>query len=201
MTPYQSYLQRWDKCQRCDLCAKRNRVVHIRGKLPADVLFIGEAPGASEDVTGRPFDGPAGRLLDQIIQVAVPPEIRYAITNVIGCVPPKNPEGYLQEPPKYAIEACANRLKEVAALAKPRLVVLVGGTASKAVYGQACLADNPEGNLSWLPSGRYLRFVEIMHPAAILRKIKVDQGLLIQRAIVTIEDRIASLGESSEIPF
>lgn len=71
MTPFQKHKLRWQSCERCDLCQTRDKTCLVRGKLPADVLFVGEAPGPSEDVIGQPFIGPAGHLLDEIIAEAI----------------------------------------------------------------------------------------------------------------------------------
>lgn len=69
---YQLFVDKWGDCNRCHLCETREKIVIARGSVPADVLFIGEAPGEGEDSTGIPFIGPAGRLLDDIITKGLP---------------------------------------------------------------------------------------------------------------------------------
>ena len=76
MTRYSLFVEKWKDCRDCYLCETRNRIVFARGTIPADVLFLGEAPGESENVTGVPFDGPAGNLLDAIIGRSVPKEVK-----------------------------------------------------------------------------------------------------------------------------
>jgi uracil-DNA glycosylase family 4 len=71
MTRFQLFCQKWGEGCGSTQCAGANRVVLVRGSVPCDVLFIGEAPGQSEDVVGRPFVGPAGKLLDRIIEDAL----------------------------------------------------------------------------------------------------------------------------------
>src|SRR4051812_28157858 len=99
MTTWLQHVQRWKDCQRCPLGQQRGRICLTRackagdqpgaygGRLPCDVLFIGEAPGSSEDALGLPFVGPAGDLLDQIKQRALPPETSCAFTNLVACYP------------------------------------------------------------------------------------------------------------------
>lgn len=91
ISPFQRHKAKWIDCQRCSLCERRKHVVLVRGKIPAPVLFIGEAPGASEDVLGRPFVGPAGKLLDHIIEKGIDGQYDYAITNLVGCIPKPSP--------------------------------------------------------------------------------------------------------------
>jgi DNA polymerase len=196
---FQKHAARWNNCRSCPLCEGRRHVVLARGVVPCDVLFIGEAPGASEDVLGAPFMGPAGKLLDRIIAEAVDSifvggcarmkddEPRIAFTNLVCCVPRGDDGDKVAEPPKEAIKACQPRLKEFIALARPKLVVCVGGLATK-----------------WVKSGRddlglgEVPIIEIVHPAAILRANIAQQGLAMQRAVVmlatAIEDHISGKG-------
>ncbi len=179
MTPYQKHILRWRKCKRCLLCKKRKRVVLLRGMVPAPILFVGEAPGASEDVLGRPFVGPAGKLLDQIIERAIDAQHDYALTNLVACIPVGADGSKTHKPPEEAIEACAPRLRELIKLCKPQLIIPVGKLASK-----------------WLlpylaASGR--QYADITHPAAILRMDVSQKGLAIQRCIVTISDAVDEL--------
>lgn len=178
MTPYMKYRLKWKDCQQCDLCNQRSRIVLARGKVPAEVLFIGEAPGASEDALGKPFIGPAGKLLDHIINVSLDGKYDYALTNLVACYPREAKEAGTNEPPSWAIEKCAVRLQEFVRLCKPGLIVLVGKLAAKHATVQ--------------PSS-YLQLAEITHPAAMLRMDPAQKGLAIQRAIVVIEDAVEEI--------
>lgn len=135
LTPYQLLLENWKECTRCDLCETRRKVVMGRGSLPADVVLIGEAPGESENIVGLPFVGPAGHLLNHILQRSLDAlNLSYAITNLISCIPrDDDPEsvrvGKLVLPPEEAIEACAPRLYEFVRIANPKFVVAVGSEA------------------------------------------------------------------------
>lgn len=156
----------------------------IRGKLPADVLFVGEAPGINEDSLGKPFIGPAGKLLDKIIDDAGGnvQRVRLAFTNVIACIPYDEDGKKVSEPPKEAIIRCNPRVSEVVKLTKPAKIVCVGKIPSKHVDK---FTDGWAGEI-----------VEITHPAAILRANPAQQGLLYQKCVVTLREVFESL-----IPF
>jgi uracil-DNA glycosylase len=178
-TPYDKHRMRWTNCQHCSLSKTRQHVVLCRGWIPADILFVGEAPGASEDVLGKPFRGPAGHLLDQIIEQSIPHGLTYCITNLVACIPLDDNKSKVAEPPEDAIKACAPRLQEVYNLCRPRLLVYVGKLASKWFR---------PGSSGTVPS-----IVEIVHPAAILRMDVSQRGLTVQRSIIALEDAVASI--------
>lgn len=176
MTPYQRHKAHWSKCRACDLCKHRSRVVLARGRVPADVLFIGEAPGVSEDALGKPFMGPAGKLLDRIIEQAIDGQHDYALTNLVGCIPLLDDGKKTSQPPDSAIHECNERLHEFVRLCRPIVVVSVGGLAHKWVTEAGF--EHPEV------------FVSIIHPAAILRMDVSQRGLAVQRSIVIISDAV-----------
>lgn len=79
---------KWSKCRECELCETRKQVVLASGSLPCDVLFVGEAPGVSENNLGTPFIGPAGKLLRAQIEAAgMTGSYKTAFTNLIACIP------------------------------------------------------------------------------------------------------------------
>lgn len=180
MTRYQLHRSDWIGCTRCSLSEKRHKVCLVRGTLPCDLLFIGEAPGPSEDVIGKPFIGPAGSLLDQIIVEALEGySLTHALTNLVGCIPLDDSGDKFTEPPQEAILACRPRLEELASIAKPRLIVTVGALAAK-----------------WLDRvipKREARSVNITHPAAILRMNVAMQGLAVQKCVVNLSNAIEDL--------
>lgn len=178
MTRWQQHVSQWKDCQRCSLCSGRARVVLARGTIPCRVLFIGEAPGESEDAIGQPFVGPAGHLLNSIIAEALPADAPYALTNLVGCVPREDDGSKTTEPPTEAIEACATRLEEMVTLCDPLLLVCVGALAENWIMGT-------KGKRHLLP-GYSGKLVAITHPAAILRANVAQRGLMIQRCIARI---------------
>lgn len=187
-SPFMQHYQLWHACTKCGLCEGRQKVVLARGRVPADILFIGEAPGQSEDVLGRPFVGPAGKLLDQIVASALDgpsPEWQkrgVAFTNLVACIPLGEDGDKVKEPEPADIMACQSRLEQFVQVCKPKLAVLVGALASKWVNKQRAsygLGDT--------------RLVDIIHPAAILRANIVQRGLMVQRCIVALANAAEEL--------
>lgn len=136
LTPWKRHKVGWSGCQRCPLCQTRRNVVLARGVLPAEVLFIGEAPGPSEDTLGECFIGPAGHLLDKMIadaiqQVKPRRYPRLAFTNLVACIPRDESGEKWAEPPKESIIACAPRLVEFIDICKPQRIVCVGAVSEK----------------------------------------------------------------------
>jgi DNA polymerase len=151
-----------------------------RGKLPADIVFVGEAPGISEDVLGLPFKGPAGKLLDEIIEVSGADEYRCYILNLIACIPLGKDNAKVSEPPEFAVKACWPRLCEIMQIARPKIVVRVGKHAQQRLNSWKQLT----------PKGLRPSVVDIVHPAYILRADISQRGLAIQRCEVAIADAI-----------
>lgn len=182
MSLYTDHVAKWIDCEACELHERRGKVVIARGTVPCDVLFVGEAPGKSENVIGRPFVGPAGKLLDTIIDESFKRfDLTYALTNLVCCIPLDENGSKAKEPEKEYILACSDRLAEFVAIAKPKLVVTVGGLSTK-----------------WVPKviDHDGQWAELVHPAAIIRMNIAQQGLAIQRSIVTLSTALEDLVES-----
>lgn len=192
---WQEHKKKWSNCTLCKLCEKRNKVVLARGELPCDVLFLGEASGPSEDVIGQPFVGPAGRLLDEIIEQGIRIHnagIKIGFTNLISCIPKGDDNNKFGEPPDYAIKACSPRLVEFVNIAKPQVIVLVGKHAQKEISGQSMF-----GECNWAyQENDMITFVYIVHPAFILRSDISQRGLQIQRCVVALEEMVENF-----VPF
>lgn len=204
MTPLQVHIDRWKDCEQCYLAAGRKRIVLGKGKVPCDILFIGEAPGESENVIGQPFVGPAGQLLGHIVRQAVPDHIRCAYTNLIACIPRGDDGWKVAEPSRECIKACRERLREFVRLVQPRLIVTVGSLATRELaWGGWEFVEGgvpkkrfriqADLRLPWIPEGKQLQFLDVMHPAAILRANLAQQGLLIQRCIVALQNAVEDL--------
>ena len=184
MTPWLEFKNKWKDCDKCPLCNTRDKIVLAKGKIPCDVLFVGEAPGVSEDILGIPFVGPAGKLLDDWIETALdipnsdtlnlPP--RMAFTNLVCCIPLGDDGQKTNEPDKKDIKACNPRLVEFIKLCKPQHIVCVGKLAFK-----------------HCPRIDGIGYTEIVHPAAVLRAEVGQQGLLIQRSVVILQDLFEEL--------
>lgn len=169
---------KWKDCERCPLGATRKNVCLVRGYLPASVVFLGEAPGESEDALGFPFVGPAGKLLDELIQEAVEAvpacqPFRFAMLNVVGCFPRQPTEthsGEIRKPKAPEIKACQPRLLEVLEIIRPRLLFTVG---------QIAKSHLPPTLGSFLELPPY----HVIHPAAILRMKPEEQNLGYKKAL------------------
>jgi DNA polymerase len=144
-------------CQLCPLFLERNLAVPGSGPAPADIMLVGEAPGKEEDLTGKPFVGRAGRLLDAALERAGLERSRVFITSVIKCRPPQN-----RKPKKKEIERCRPYLQSQIEILHPKIICLMGNTAAQAVLGRQGIADL---------RGRILeyRYLVTFHPAAVLR--------------------------------
>ena len=183
MTPYQHHRNKWNDCELCDLCNRRKHVVLYRGKIPCDILYLGEAPGKSEDAVGKPFVGQAGHLLDRIVREALEESgTSYTVgfTNVVACIP-RDAESWekVHDPPKESVTACTDRLLEIVKLANPKLIVYVGTVAAK--WGPKLLKTY---------SGKT---ANIIHPAAIMRAGVMQRGLLSRKCVITIRDILEEL--------
>lgn len=149
-------------CQRCRLCQTRKSAVPGEGSDQAEVMFIGEGPGFWEDEQGRPFVGPAGQLLDELLgEIGLRREAVY-ITNVVKCRPPGN-----REPLPDEIEACADYLDRQIAAIRPRVVVTLGRYSMAKFFPPRKSVRELHGKVLWRDG---MACVAMYHPAAALRQ-------------------------------
>jgi uracil-DNA glycosylase len=144
-------------CRLCDLSVSRTRAVPGAGPSPATIMLIGEAPGKEEDLTGMPFMGRAGKLLDNALAKSGLNRSEVFITSTIKCRPPKN-----RKPKKREIDACRPYLNSQIAILNPKVVCLMGNTATSAVLGIQGVTSLRGQILQEL-------FLVTYHPAAVLR--------------------------------
>ncbi|MEM0014364.1 MAG: uracil-DNA glycosylase [Zestosphaera sp.] len=156
-------------CVKCRLSGSRSKAVPGEGSLNAKLMFIGEAPGRSEDEVGRPFVGAAGKLLTQLLEVNSIKREEVFITNVVKCRPPEN-----REPLEDEIMSCAPFTNSIIQLIQPSIIVTLGSYS-----GRYVLEDL--GGLRWYGVtrmrgkvysinlfGRSTTVVPTYHPAAAL---------------------------------
>lgn len=150
------------ECSACDLRTTCRGIVFGEGAPDAQVMAIGEAPGAEEDAQSRPFVGKAGQLLDQMLAAAgFNRSSNVYIANIVKCRPPTN-----RVPLPHEIQACLPHLRAQFRILRPKLVLLLGATAYKAII-------DPKGSIttargSWVEKGN-VAFMPTYHPAALLR--------------------------------
>jgi uracil-DNA glycosylase family 4 len=156
-------------CQKCGLAETRTNVVVDRGDPRALIMIIGEGPGEEEDKTGLPFVGRAGQLLDKIIaSVQLDRDKDVYICNVVKCRPPGN-----RNPTPDEMAACKPYLMEQIRLVDPKIILLTGATAVKAVLGDKTGITKLRGKWrDW--EGRLV--MPILHPAYLLRNPSREEG-------------------------
>ena len=121
MSEYEALVQQITGCTRCPLSQGRNHAVPGEGNLSADIMFIGEAPGFYEDRDGRPFVGPAGQLLEEMLgKIGLSRQDVY-ITNMVKCRPPEN-----RDPQPGEIDACESYLDQQIEMISPKVIVTLG---------------------------------------------------------------------------
>ena len=107
-------------CNKCKLCKTRQNIVFGVGNKNADIMFIGEGPGADEDRIGEPFVGRAGKLMDMAFQTIGIKREKIYIANIVKCRPPSN-----RNPEEDEEKACLNYLRNQVILVKPKIIVLL----------------------------------------------------------------------------
>ena len=155
----------WEECmacQGCGLARTRHSVVFGEGNPHARLMFIGEGPGADEDMQGRPFVGKAGQLLDKMIAAMKFSREEVFIANVVKCRPPNN-----RVPSPEEAEACIGYLKRQIELVKPEVIVLLGATAVTFLLGKTEGITRLRGN--W-QAYEGIPVMPTYHPAFLLRQ-------------------------------
>jgi DNA polymerase len=151
-------------CVRCPLSETRTTVVFGSGDADADLMFVGEAPGANEDQQGLPFVGQAGKLLDTLLEEIGLQRSQVFITNTLMCRPPGN-----RDPQPGEIEACHDYLRSKVELIEPKVICTLGNFATKLLRGDAAGITRVHGRPEVRSIGaRAVRLYPIFHPAAAL---------------------------------
>jgi uracil-DNA glycosylase family 4 len=152
-------------CTRCaELAATRTSVVFGAGNADAELMFVGEAPGANEDLQGLPFVGAAGRLLEQLLGEIGLTRQEVFIANVLKCRPPGN-----RDPQPNEIENCRPYLIRQVELIEPRVICTLGNFSTKLLRGDAAGITRVHGRPEIREiGGRVVRLYPIFHPAAAL---------------------------------
>ena len=149
-------------CTRCELCATRTNVVFGQGVLDAEVLFVGEGPGQSEDEQGLPFVGRSGQLLDHYLEaIDLSRDKNVYIANIVKCRPPQN-----RDPLPEEQEACSAWLDSQIALMRPKIIVCVGRISAQRYISKDFRVTKEHG-LFYDRGG--ILYMGTFHPAALLR--------------------------------
>lgn len=149
-------------CTRCELCKTRNNVVPGTGNPNAKVMLIGEAPGEQEDLSGEPFVGRSGQLMDKMMgYVGLSRSRNIYIANMIKCRPPQN-----RDPSQQEMSLCMDYLQTQLELINPRIVVCVGRIAATSFISPTFKVTREHGQF-FEKDGRL--YMGTFHPAALLR--------------------------------
>ena len=158
----------WDKlkaecagCRDCALWETRHNLVFGVGREDAEVMFIGEGPGEQEDLKGEPFVGPAGKLLDTMLEIIDLDRNKVYIANMVKCRPPRN-----RDPLDREQDACSDWLRRQIALVDPKIIVCLGRIAAMGIIDPEFRITREHGQ--WFQrDGRM--FMATYHPSALLR--------------------------------
>ena len=157
-------------CQKCALGATRTNSVFGTGNTEADLLFVGEAPGEQEDLSGIPFVGRAGQLLDKFLYAVDIERKDVYIANILKCRPPKN-----RDPLPEEEDACIGYLREQVKLIRPKVIVCLGRISAMRLIKPDFKITKEHG--TWFEKGGYL-MTAVYHPAALLRDPRKKEDML-----------------------
>jgi uracil-DNA glycosylase family protein len=157
------------ECKACDLWKKGTQTVFGEGRRRAKVLFVGEQPGNEEDLTGKPFVGPAGRLFDEALAEAGIDRKQTYITNVVKHFKwePRGKRRIHKKPNAVEIKACRPWLEAEIALVKPQVIVALGATAAQSLLGPKFRVTKQRGKFLESTLAPYI--MATVHPSSILR--------------------------------
>lgn len=161
-------IKNWDQlyaecmdCRKCSLADTRHNVVFGEGARDAEVMFIGEGPGEQEDLTGRPFVGRAGQLLDDMLEMIDLRREKVFIGNMVKCRPPGN-----RDPLNIEQEACIGYLRNQVALIRPKIIVCLGRIAAIRLMKDDFKITREHGQ--WMEKAG-VWMMAMFHPSALLR--------------------------------
>ena len=178
-------------CRACDLYKTGTQTVFGEGSEHAQVMFVGEQPGDREDIEGKPFVGPAGRVLDAALEEAGIDRSQVYVTNAVKHFKwkPQAKRRLHQKPNAAEVNACRPWLDAEIAAVKPHLLVLLGATAAQALLGRDFRVSLQRGQLIERPS--LPPMMATVHPSSILRAPDEETRELELRAFVQDLKRIA----------
>ncbi len=156
-------------CQACDLWKQGTQTVFGEGRQTSTIMFVGEEPGNSEDLEGRPFVGPAGGLLDRALVAAGIDRSKIYVTNVVKHFKwePRGKRRIHKKPNAIEIRACRPWLEAEIKVVKPRAIICLGSTAAQAVIGPKFKVSTQRGTFVDSPLAPFV--TATVHPSSILR--------------------------------
>ena len=168
-------------CTACPLCKERTSVVFGVGAVNTDVVFVGEGPGQQEDLTGEPFVGAAGKLLDEMLNIIDLGRHNCYICNIVKCRPPHNRDPLPQEQ-----DACIGYLQRQLEIIRPKIIVCLGRIAAQRLIKEDFRITREHG--TWFDKDG-VQYMAMYHPSALLRDVnkrpEAFRDLMLLRNMVT----------------
>lgn len=158
------------ECQKCALGKTRTNLVFGTGNPNAELMFVGEAPGEQEDLSGVPFVGRAGQLLDKFLYAVDIERKDVYIANILKCRPPKN-----RDPLPEEEDACIGYLREQVKLIRPKIIVCLGRISAMRLIKPDFKITKEHG--MWFEKGNFL-MTAVYHPAALLRDPRKKEDMM-----------------------
>lgn len=162
---------RCKSCTRCSLSETRTNVVFGTGSREADIMFVGEAPGEKEDLSGVPFVGAAGKMLDKYLYAVDIDREKVYIANMLKCRPPKN-----RDPREDEQDLCIEYLREQVRLINPKIIVCLGRISAKRLIKQDFMITKEHG-VFYEKNG--FTICAVYHPSALLHDPRKKEDMLI----------------------
>ncbi len=157
-------------CTACPLSATRTHSVFGTGDTHAELMFVGEAPGEQEDLTGTPFVGKAGQLLDKFLEAVEIPREKVYIANILKCRPPQN-----RDPLPEEEDACIGFLREQVRIIRPKIIVCLGRISAMRLIKPDFKITKEHG--MWFEKGGFA-MTAVYHPAFLLRDPRKKEDML-----------------------
>lgn len=170
MESWKNLEARCRSCTACELHKTRTNCVFGSGNKNADILFVGEAPGEREDLSGTPFVGRAGQLLDKFLAAVDIDRDSVYIANILKCRPPKN-----RDPLPAEEDACIDFLREQVRLIRPKIIVCLGRISAMRLIKPDFKITREHGK--WVERGGFL-ITAVYHPALLLRDPRKKEDML-----------------------
>lgn len=181
---YKSLKNQVESCTLCPLSETRNHAVIGEGVLNAKVVIVGEAPGAQEDLIGKPFVGKSGNLLDQLLEEAgFYRGKNIYITSINKCRPPEN-----RDPTQKEVKACLPFLWDQLKIIQPEVIVCLGRIAAQTLIDKKLKVTQEHGNFYKKDGFLYMPTI---HPAAVLRTPSLRP--VVQKDLETLNNKLKDL--------
>lgn len=183
-----------EECRACGRAAKRDQVVFGSGNPDADLMLIGESPSQTDNATGKPFTGPAGKLLDKILDELGLHRRELWITNLVRCFDGALKNGRMENRPVRAGEArtCRTWLDLEIRYVDPKVVLAIGAPAARYLIGSDFRLQDQHGTLIQLPDGR--RAIATIQPAYVMRLATIKpEAQAAARAQLSEDVRVAAI--------